>query len=352
MNDPRMGTLYSQMASDFSANGGGELVAYQDTGGPSVWGHWGVLDNIYQTSSPRYDALLNFQRNSLSTVTAPAPATTTTTDSMATSASSTVTPTVDPTKIIGTSGSDSLAVGGAYDTTIDALGGNDTLIGGAGKNMLIGGAGDDSYTIVDGDDLVIELSSGGHDKVTSSVDYSLTANVEDLFLVGSAHNGVGNSLANILQGGAGDDMLSGLAGNDILCGGGGNDRLIGGDGNDRLVGGAGADSLAGGAGADIFSFNVGDFTSGSGALDRIEDFSSRRKDRIDFSAMDANPATSVNDSFTFIGKQAFHHVAGEMRYEAIGGSSYVMGDLDGNGVADFQITVVGVTSFRSSDFLF
>lgn len=56
-NDPRMGDLYKQMVADFGAAGGSELVVYNDIGGPSVFGYWGVLDSVYQDSSPRYDAL-------------------------------------------------------------------------------------------------------------------------------------------------------------------------------------------------------------------------------------------------------------------------------------------------------
>lgn len=57
MNDPRMGDLYKQMVADFGAAGGSEVVIYNDIGNASIHGYWGVLDSVYQESSPRYDAL-------------------------------------------------------------------------------------------------------------------------------------------------------------------------------------------------------------------------------------------------------------------------------------------------------
>ncbi len=57
MNDPRMGKLYTQMIADFGAAGGSELLILSDVGEARPGGYWGVLDTIYQTSSPRYDAI-------------------------------------------------------------------------------------------------------------------------------------------------------------------------------------------------------------------------------------------------------------------------------------------------------
>ena len=61
VNDPRIGTLYTQMANDFAQAGGHELVAFNDVGPTSKFGPWGILDNIYQDHSPRYDALKAIQ---------------------------------------------------------------------------------------------------------------------------------------------------------------------------------------------------------------------------------------------------------------------------------------------------
>jgi Ca2+-binding RTX toxin-like protein len=131
--------------------------------------------------------------------------------------------------------------------------GNDSLNGGAGADTAIGGAGNDSYTVDNIGDVVTEGAGAGTDLVTSSISFTLTANVENLTLSGSAAiNGTGNELANILTGNIGANILSGLDGNDSLYGARGNDTLLGGTGNDTLNGGAGADSMAGGTGNDNY----------------------------------------------------------------------------------------------------
>jgi serralysin len=111
--------------------------------------------------------------------------------------------------------------------------GADTLRGGKGADSLYGGAGSDRYEVDGAHDLVVELSGEGDDDVVvASVDYTLTDGVETLMLVGDAHAGGGNALANRVVGSA-------LA--DTLAGGGGNDTLEGGSGFDLAVaGGAGS----------------------------------------------------------------------------------------------------------------
>jgi serralysin len=64
-----------------------------------------------------------------------------------------------------------------------------------------------------------------------------------------------NSLANSINGGAGNDTISASGGNDSLFGGTGNDMLNGGVGSDYLVGGAGNDHLDGGADADMVDYS-------------------------------------------------------------------------------------------------
>ena len=123
--------------------------------------------------------------------------------------------------------------------------GNDTLIGGAGSDYLegdqgadtmIGGAGDDEYDVDDPGDVVIEDVGGGHDDVYSAIDYTLGANVEDLYLGGDTYSedlsGTGNELDNLIVGNDGDNVLMGLAGNDVLDGGFGDDVMEGGTGDD------------------------------------------------------------------------------------------------------------------------
>ncbi len=261
-------------------------------------------------------------------------------------------PSVD-LKIVGSTGADRLVVSGLGDTLIEAGAGDDRLTGGSGQNTLVGGTGNDTYYISDGDDLVVEGAGAGNDIVVSSVNYTLTANVEQLELQTGATIGTGNALGNTITGTTAGDQLSGLGGDDRLVGGGGKDLLRGGDGADKLTGGAGADTLNGGAGADVFTFGPTDFAGGSVAsMDRIEDFSAAQGDRIHLSTIDASTLSSVmNDKFAFIGTSAFHGNAGELRYQVSGGDTYVYGDLNGDRVADLQIHLVGVTTVTAENFV-
>ena len=65
---------------------------------------------------------------------------------------------------------------------------------------------------------------------------------------------IGSAQRNLIDGGAGNDNIDGGAGNDVLMGGDGADNLSGGEGRDRLDGGAGNDSLDGGNGDDLYLF--------------------------------------------------------------------------------------------------
>ncbi|TAU30025.1 hypothetical protein ELI47_02385 [Rhizobium ruizarguesonis] len=207
--------------------------------------------------------------------------------------------------------------GNSLANTIKGAAGADTLDGKAGADILIGGAGNDIYIVDDLSDVVTEGLNEGTDLIKALSSYALTANVENLTFIGTGDfSGTGNSLANAITGGAGNDLLDGGAGNDTLSGGAGNDiyvvdsasdvineqvsagtdeirtalaaysiaalvnvenltysgsasftgtgnalanTITGGTGNDTLNGGTGADGLIGGAGDDAYIVdNAGD----------------------------------------------------------------------------------------------
>jgi serralysin len=113
------------------------------------------------------------------------------------------------------------------DDTITGNAGNDTLNGGLGADSMAGGTGDDIYFVDNGGDLVAELTGEGTDTVNASISYVLTDNVENLTLTGTAADGTGNALDNVIVGDAADNHLFGGAGNDTLAGGAGGDQLRG-----------------------------------------------------------------------------------------------------------------------------
>ena len=122
------------------------------------------------------------------------------------------------TAISGTGNAlDNVLIGNSAVNTLTGGAGNDTLDGGAGADKLIGGAGDDTYVVDNTGDVITENANEGTDLVRSSVTYTLAANVENLTLTGTtAINGTGNALNNILIGNSAANTLTGGAGNDIL----------------------------------------------------------------------------------------------------------------------------------------
>ncbi|WP_404482163.1 family 16 glycosylhydrolase [Novosphingobium sp. BL-52-GroH] len=160
---------------------------------------------------------------------------------------------------------DNRIIGNAGVNILTGLAGNDYLDGAGGLDTLVGGKGDDTYIVGQVGERVIEQASEGNDTVSSSVKFTLPANVEILRLTGSAAiDGAGNTLANKIYGNDAANKLFGWAGNDLLDAGLGNDVLNGGAGDDTLTGGAGADTFvfAAGYGKDT----VTDFQHGMDKL--------------------------------------------------------------------------------------
>jgi Ca2+-binding RTX toxin-like protein len=136
----------------------------------------------------------------------------------------------------GLAGDDALFGGNGSDRmTGDA--GNDYLDGGAGIDQLEGGAGNDVYITDDSADVVTEGANAGTDQVQTTASYTLSANIENLFLMDGAGaiDGTGNALDNYLAGNDDNNVLNGMGGSDTMVAGGGDDLLIGGTGDDKYV---------------------------------------------------------------------------------------------------------------------
>jgi trimeric autotransporter adhesin len=140
-----------------------------------------------------------------------------------------------PDALIGVgNGLNNMLTGNIYNNVLEGSLGNDSLDGGIGDDTLSGGTGNDVYNINSIGDLVMESStlSSGIDLVYASVNYTLTAGVENLNVWGTAISGDGNELNNVINGNANNNILNGGIGNDTLDGGMGDDSLDGGSGND------------------------------------------------------------------------------------------------------------------------
>ena len=211
--------------------------------------------------------------------------------------------------------------GGALTVTLNALG---NIYGGSsGVDTVNGGDGDDTIYGQDGGDAL----TGG-------------AGVDRLF---------GDAGVDFLNGGDGNDLLYGGVNGDVVSGEAGNDILYGGDGSDTLTGGAGVDLLYGGNGLDTFSFDDGDSGATLATADRILDFNLAQNDRFNLVQIDAI-AGGADNAFTFIGTAAFGGVAGQLRYQQVGGNTQLMGDVNGDGVADFIIRIDGLHALSAGNF--
>ncbi|HYI47922.1 MAG TPA: calcium-binding protein [Allosphingosinicella sp.] len=260
-------------------------------------------------------------------------------------------------QLFGSSGDDSIY---AYDGDDVVWGGSgaDRLFGGGGADSLGGDAGADLIAAGDGNDTI--YGGGENDELNggAGADFILGDSGDDIVSGDQGDDRLfGFDGNDRIAGGEGADRLFGENGSDQMTGGADNDLLYGGDGNDVIAGGSGNDNLWGGTGADIFVFDrTGDSrvtalrSDGAKFLpDRIHDFVSG-EDRIDLSAIDAKAATGANDAFTFIGAAAFTGQAGQLRYDLTGGFMQIMGDIDGDGRADFEI-VAATPILQATDFI-
>ncbi len=175
------------------------------------------------------------------------------------------------TVTFGFNGAQTLATGQSHGTgdkisnfeNIKGGSGNDILTGNNLANVIHGGDGDD---IIDGGlgDDYLDGGAGVNTLSYASVNAAVSVNlnitdqntlgggIDEIHnfrhLIGTSKNDtlIGNTAANIIEGGDGDD---------VLLGGSGADKLFGGAGNDIIDGGNDTDELTGGAGNDIFHYD-------------------------------------------------------------------------------------------------
>jgi Ca2+-binding RTX toxin-like protein len=266
----------------------------------------------------------------------------------------------------GTNSNDTLNGAGDGDLLV-GRDGNDTLDGGAGKDTMVGGAGRDTYYVDNADDKLNEEftnepapAAGGPpalddftDTVVAAITYSLedSAFVENLTLEGTAANGTGNVLNNVITGNANANALSGLGGADTVRGSGAKDALDGGAGNDILAGGTGKDTLTGGGGQDKFDFNTA--LNPTSNVDRITDFSLAgdliRLDRDVFTALAVGTLAAARfDS----GPNSMAADSGDrIIYNETNGNLYY--DPDGTGAAAAKLFAIlaGAPAIDQTDFL-
>ena len=248
--------------------------------------------------------------------------------------------------------------GNAGNDSLFGMAGNDILTGGAGNDLIDGGTGIDTVDYADSlNGVRVDLTlTGAQNTAMASLGLPVSpdsgidtlVNIENVDGSDFGDILVGNSGANVLNGGGGFDYLLGGDGNDVLDGGLFSDVLRGEGGNDVLYAGGQAtaadiDMLNGGAGADTFAFRGTDLAYGTWHAS-VEDFSSLEGDKLDISAVLGDVAGS------FIGTAAFTGVAGQVRFVS-GFANSVQVDLNGDGQIDYGFSM-NSTNLTSADFIF
>ncbi len=238
-------------------------------------------------------------------------------------------------------GGDDRIYAGIGDQTIDGSYGIDIIRGGVGADTMNGGEG-----------------------LFDMLEYrSSAAGIEIDLAAGTASGGdaqgdiftgfekvAGTEFADRITGDYHNNTLAGYSGDDVIAGGDGNDILRGGFGTDRLAGGRGADMLQGDGDTDFFQFNDrADSTVSKSGRDTILDFGAG--DKIDLSGIDASTIVDGNQAFSFIGSGAFSGRNAEVRYEKKASDTYIYGDVNGDGKADFAIHLDDAVTLQSGDFV-
>lgn len=309
------------------------------------------------------------------------------------------------TTMFGMGGNDRL-VANARTTVLSGGDGNDTLIasGSTALQTVDGGTGNDRVTFTGGgggdaigglgiDTLVIDNTNGAAFNSLSGFErlellnsqLALTsAMFDDGFAFDTVMTGTGALFVNMNPGayfaatqmsiastilltvnGSSDiDVIKGPLdhvitvdagdGTDQIRGSNLVDTLRGDGGNDKIMGLGGADQLTGGAGADQFRYLFASDCGLGANADRILDFTNGA-DKLDFRALDADPALAGQQAISFIGTAAFAiNGAAQARYVDSGADTLVQIDLNGDGAADMQIVLAGHAgqALAATDFLF
>jgi Ca2+-binding RTX toxin-like protein len=286
-------------------------------------------------------------------------------------------------EIVGGAFNDRFKIGTAFHghetaSTLDGAGGDDvfSIYGVAddfSADQIDGGSGQDTLMwsrLRDGDglnsvnvDVKTGVMTGDSTSLVEFSDIEVFNIITDDIGTVTFKGGNGNeslyvdaATSSDVDTGKGDDSVTIGSGDANVKLGAGDDLLVSGSGSDVITSGLGIDIVTGGLGADVFVFSGASETGIVAAtLDNITDFSQSEGDKIDLSRIDAT-GDAGDGTFTFIGSKAFMHHAGDLRFERFNNNgteddyTWVSGDIDGDGAADFIIRAKGLIKFVEGDF--
>ena len=300
---------------------------------------------------------------------------------------------------------DDILIGADGDDTFNGLAGNDVINGGGGVDVLNGDAGNDRLILgsaangstinggADTDTLVItrsvtslagligiealELNNGAGLTITGaqfsnglsaftavSGTGTITVNMApaDVLFFSTLFSFAGNGVNLVVNGSSGSDVIKagntshtifGGDGGDQITGGSAVDTIDGGSGDDKITGRGGADILTGGAGADSFRYAFQNQSGLGSDADRITDYSIG-EDRLSFSLIDTDPLTDGDQGFVFVGNGVFSSGGvASIRYSNSGADLLVQADVNGDGIADMEIVLQGLSggTLTAGDFV-
>ena len=238
-------------------------------------------------------------------------------------------------------------LGNAGNNRLTGTGVSDIIAGGDGKDMIHGGAGGDTLDGGTGESDTLDYS-GSSAVIVVLASNGASGGDAQSDVISNFENITGGSGSDILAGDASDNRLRGGSGADTLLGDEGLDRLEGGVGADRIAGGFGRDVLVGGGGSDIFIYTAVTDSLAGVPRDVITDFE-QGTDKIDLSEIDA-VAGGLDDAFIFRGTAGYGPLAG-LRFVQKGSQTIIQGDVDGDRVADFVLTLDGLITLQAADFI-
>lgn len=175
---------------------------------------------------------------------------------------------------ITTTGIENISIAfGAYIENATGSAQGDVLVGNSLANVISGGGGND---IIFGSGYSLSVAADEfHDFAALDDD---DGNYSKIAVGGTVASTLAAeiSVSDTLNGGADDDIIFGSRGGDTITGDDGADKLFGGEGNDLIIGGSGSDRINPGSGSNTIygSANGSDAQSNSSELD-VVDYSSR-----------------------------------------------------------------------------
>jgi Ca2+-binding RTX toxin-like protein len=233
---------------------------------------------------------------------------------------------------------------------VDALAGNDGLVGGSGDDVLegglgndliFGGAGDDQLSGSDGDDTIIDGSEYVQladfadpqqaEQAIAALGAALISRGKGWYTYLDDANGTTGTVTIVHSGGSGAfDPNVAPSGDDVISAGDGADRVFAGEGNDVISGGDGADHLNGGHDNDFIGGGDGDDTI-------LGDLSDDAVPTVTFTAL-------VSDQANPNGNDVLDGGAGNDTIAGCGGNDIVYG-----GIGDDQLYGRGLSEAVDAD---